>query len=411
MSDVAHRSVLAASAVLIGCLTNGLRAQSAPTAPLTLEAALARAAEAGPAAVAARLQHAIAVANVGLARERPNPEGHFEFSKDTPHENYSVLVPVETAGKRARRIEVSQAAVQVSDADLARALLDIRSTVRRAYFSRLVALDRLGVQRELQSVATRARDAAQARFDDGSAPRLEVLQAELALAQVGNELRAAQAAADAARIELDALLGLPLDAGPPLTTPADAAPVPAAADASARALAANPEIASLDRQIAEADARVRLAKANQVPDIAPEVGLSHGAEPEFTYGWRAAVGITLPILTQHKAAVAVENATLSALKGARTATALRVAGDVLAAAVTAEARRAQLVEYRDDIVPRALAVERMAEDSYRLGQTPLIALLTALQATRDVRLRSLDAAAEFQNAVGDLERAIGAPLP
>ena len=209
----------------------------------------------------------------------------------------------------------------------------------------------------------------------------------------------------------DALLGLPLDATPQLTTAADAAPVPAASDASARALAANPEIASLDRQIAEADARVRLAKANQVPDIAPEVGLSHGAEPEFTYGWRAAVGITLPILTQHKAAVAVENATLSALKGARTATASRVAGDVLAAAVTAEARRAQLVEYRDDIVPRALAVERMAEDSYRLGQTPLIALLTALQATRDVRLRSLDAAAEFQNAVGDLERAIGAPLP
>ena len=106
------------------------------------------------------------------------------------------------------------------------------------------------------------------------------------------------------------------------------------------------------------------------------------------------MGITLPILTQHKAAVAVENATLSALKGARTATASRVAGDVLAAAVTAEARRAQLVEYRDDIVPRALAVERMAEDWYRLGQTPLIALLTALQATRDVRLRSLDAAAD-----------------
>ena len=62
-----------------------------------------------------------------------------------------MLVPIETAGKRARRIEVSQAAVQVSDADLARTLLEIRSTVRRAYFTRLIALDRLGVQRELQT--------------------------------------------------------------------------------------------------------------------------------------------------------------------------------------------------------------------------------------------------------------------
>ena len=70
-----------------------------------------------------------------------------------------------------------------------------------------------------------------------------------------------------------------------------------AADASARALAANPEIASLDSQIAQADARLRLAKANQVPDLAPEVGLLHDAEPEFAYGWRAALGITLPSIT------------------------------------------------------------------------------------------------------------------
>ena len=411
MCGVTHRFVAAASLVLMVSVSGGLRAQSDAGSPLALEAALARAAEASPAAMAARLQHTIAIASVDVARERPNPEGHFEFSKDTPHENYSLLMPIELGGKRARRIEVSQAAVQVSDADLARTLLDIRAAVRRAYFTRLIALDRLVVQRELQGVATRARDAAQARFDDGSAPRLEVLEAELALAQVGNDQRAAQAAAEAARIELDALLGLPLDAAPQLTTAPDASPVPGADDASRRALAANPEIASLDRQIAEVDARVRLAKANQIPDIAPEVGLSHGAEPEFTYGWRAAVGITLPILTQHKAAVAVENATLSALKGTRAATATRVAGDVLAATITAEARRAQLVEYRDDIVPRALTVERMAEDSYRLGQTPLLALLAALQATRDVRLRSLDAAAEFQNAVSDLERAIGAPLP
>ena len=53
----------------------------------------------------------------------------------------------------------------------------------------------------------------------------------------------------------------------------------------------------------------------------------------------------------------------------------------------------------------------MAEDSYRLGQTGIAAFLQALQATRDARLRSLQAAADFQTALADLERAIGAPLP
>ena len=41
----------------------------------------------------------------------------------------------------------------------------------------------------------------------------------------------------------------------------------------------------------------------------------------------------------------------------------------------------------------------MAEDSYRLGQTGIAAFLQALQATRDVRLRALQAAADFQRAL------------
>ncbi len=39
------------------------------------------------------------------------------------------------------------------------------------------------------------------------------------------------------------------------------------------------------------------------------------------------------------------------------------------------------------------------------------ALLQALQASRDVRLRALDSMAQLQAALADLERAIGAPLP
>ena len=56
-------------------------------------------------------------------------------------------------------------------------------------------------------------------------------------------------------------------------------------------------------------------------------------------------------------------------------------------------------------------VEQMAEDSYRLCQTGIVALLQALQASRDTRLRSLQSASDFQDALGELERVIGAPLP
>ena len=47
----------------------------------------------------------------------------------------------------------------------------------------------------------------------------------------------------------------------------------------------------------------------------------------------------------------------------------------------------------------------------RLGQTGWVALLPALQLSRAVRHRSLDAVAQFQAGMAELERAIGAPLP
>jgi len=88
----------------------------------------------------------------------------------------------------------------------------------------------------------------------------------------------------------------------------------------------------------------------------------------------------------------------------------RITGAVTAAAAVAEAQRQQYIRYRDQIIPQALEVERMAEDSYRLGQTNIAAYLQALQSTRDVRLRALQAVADLQNALADLERAIGAPV-
>ena len=88
-----------------------------------------------------------------------------------------------------------------------------------------------------------------------------------------------------------------------------------------------------------------------------------------------------------------------------------MATDVTAAATSAEAQRQAYARYRDVILPQARQVEELAQDSYRLGQTGLVALLQALQQSREVRLRSLDAVAQFQAAMAELERAIGAPLP
>ena len=402
----------AAGACLLAVLvTAPAAAQSAQTDVLTLQAAVDRALAANPAIATARLRRAIDLAGLAVARERLNPEGTVEIEKETPKQSFGFAVPLELGGKRAKRIALGEATIRAGEMELAATVAQVRNDVRRAYYDVVVADARLTLLGELRELSQRARDAAQARFETGDAPRLEVLQASLSLAAAENEATAAEGVVVAARARLNALLGQPLEAAPRLTTSTDAGNPVVINTALELARTGSAELAVLDRRIDEQRARLALARALRVPDVTPTATLTHDAEPEFTYGWRAGVAVTLPMFTTHKAGVAVEEATLTQLVAERDATLLRINGEVTAAAAGAESQRLAYVRYRDVILPQAQQVEQLAQDSYQLGQTGIAALLQALQASRDVRLRSLEAVSQFQAALADLERAIGAPLP
>jgi cobalt-zinc-cadmium efflux system outer membrane protein len=386
-------------------------AANEPLTPLTLDAAFAKALTSNPTIAWGRFRRAIDLAGIDLAAERPNPDAHVEVEKETPKRSFGLALPLELGGKRRRRIGVAEATLNTGEAELMQTIIEVRSQVRRAYFNRLIAEARFSILDELRQFAVRARDAAQARFDVGSAPRLELLQAQLALAESENEVAGAQATTQATRIQLNALLGFPLDSNVPLATTLDAAPGLIGALALARAQAANGELTLLDRQIAEARAKVALAQTLRTPDITPDVTITHDSPPDFMWGWRVAASATIPVFTNHRAAIRVEEATLAQLNAQRAAVLARVTGDVTAASALAEAQRLTYLRYRDEILPQAQEVERMAEDSYRVGQTGIAGLLQALQTSRQVRLQSLQTASDLQNALSDLERAIGAPVP
>ena len=382
-----------------------------PTPPLSYQAAVQRALASHPRLVAARLKRTINMASRDVAAERLNPEFRAELSKETPKEGYTVAVPLELGGKRTRRLQVAEATILAGDAELNQVMAEVQADVRRAYFAQFVAEQKQALLDEIQGLAQRARDAAQARFDAGGVPRLEVVQAQLALADAQNQAAAARGTVAAARATLNAAVALPLDAPTTVEASLDPGPALAAGAALARARSASAELAAIDRRIDEQRAKVALAQALRAPDITPEATLTRRAAPEFDTGWRAAVAVTMPIFTTHRAAVRVEEATLAQLSSEREAAAARISGEVASATAIAESQRQQFIRYRDEILPQALEVERMAEDSYKLGQTGIAAYLQALQASRDVRLRSIQAAADLQSALADLERAIGALTP
>ena len=319
-------------------------------------------------------------------------------------------MPLELYGKRQRRIDVANATLAVTDAETARVAADLRADVRRAYFEAVAANRRIAIAQELEGLATRVRDTAQERFQAGAAPRLEPLQAGLALSLVQNDLVAARGQATAARAELNALLAYPGEAAVPLADPLEAGPVPAVQAVTQQALAGNAELQVLDRRIEEARARVALAEALRHPDPSVSAALTYDAPGEFTVGWRAGAAIALPVLTTGRPEVAVAEATLNRALADKDARSAQIAGAVGAAAARAAAARQALDRYQADILPASLQVEQMAEESYRAGQTGLPAYLQTLQAARDVRQRALQAGLDYQLALAELERTMGVPL-
>ena len=387
--------------LVCGVVAGVVHAQDPPAEHLTLDQALALARDHDPQLAAARLRRPIDLANRSVAGERPNPEARYEHTNELPHDLFSLAQPLELGGKRGRRIAAAEAALRTGDAELAQAVAQSETDTTRAYYAVASAQRREAIAREILDLAERGQRVASEREQVGDVSKLEVLQADLLLDAAENEATALQGELAATRAELNVHVGRPLDA--PTHVAADLAAIPRPDELEARANAA---LTVLDRRVAEAEAKVALARAQQVPDIAVEGTLTHGAEPEFTWGYHAAVAVVVPLFTRHGAGVRLEEATLAQLRAQRTTLAGQVNAGAFAARARAEAARTAYLRYRDDILPDSRKVEAMAEESYRAGQTGLPALLEALRGARELRQKELAAASDFENALAALQQAL-----
>jgi cobalt-zinc-cadmium efflux system outer membrane protein len=401
------RQVLAATAILAAGVAVSAQA---PGAPLTLDDALAAALASNKTIVAARLQRAVDLAGVDVARERLNPEFGYEASRETPRQALGLTFPIELGGKRGARTAAAEAAVATGDAAIAQTIAAVNDDVRRTYATLAGAEQRLAIAEEVASLYTRARDAAHARYEAGDVPRRDDVAAQADWFGAQNEVTAARGEVEAGRASLNVLLGRAPDSPLVLAPPASPAELPGLAAAMQRADQNNADLALIDREIAEQTARINVARAFQTPDVGLGGGVTFDAEPEFSVGWRANLGLTIPLFTTHKAGVQMESAVLDRLHAEREAVRDEIAGAVAAALARAAAAGQRLTAYTRDILPLSQQDEAFAQDAYQAGQTGIDALILALQHARDRRLAGLQALLDYQFALADLERAIRGPV-
>jgi len=393
-------------------LEAGSHAQQPGPAPLTFEGALQLAATRNLAVEAARRQRAIREAAVRAARQLPNPDLSAEISRDVPHQAVNLDFPIEIGRKRGRRVDLAQEELTLAELDVLTELRIVRREVREGFYSLVAADERVRLTEVALDIARRLRDAAQARFETGAAPRLEVLQSDLGVTRAETDLDLARSLRAAAASTLNGVLNLPPSDGLAIAgSLADHTSAPSYQAALALASASNTDLKNFDRQLAIEQRRIDLLRAERLPTPVFSVGGVFNAPGEFDAGARAGISIGLPLFSRNQGEIAGSIATMSHLRAQRDATERVVENAVFGVVARIEAQRRQADAYLQRLVPTASDLELLSEESYRAGRTSVLGVLDAQRSLRELRIEALQAQLEMQLSLAELEELLGAPLP
>ncbi|MGE5198322.1 MAG: TolC family protein [Rhodospirillaceae bacterium] len=388
-------------------------ASSSPSAQerLSFPAAIDLAMSANLELAAVRRARAIREAEVRAAGQRANPEFSAEATRDTPHGDIALGYPVDIGGVRSRRVAVAKEGLAMADVDEAAALRDLRHKVRLAFYGLLAADERLALADGILKIAERMKSVAQARFEEGAAPQLDVMEAELSLVRARTEMDLARSARRATQADLNALLNRPPGMTVALAGEAsDVPPMPTLDQAIAQAMSSNLDLRALDREAAVEDRQLSLLKAERIPTPMITGGVALNAPGEFDVGAHGGVSLTIPLFARNQGEIAGSMARTDTIKARREAVRRQVEASVFAAFERVAAHRAQVDAFRATLVPTATTIQGLVEESYRLGRDSILTTLIAQRALRDVKTEYLDALLALQAAVADLEDILGAPI-
>src|SRR5437762_4628265 len=143
-------------------------------------------------------------------------------------------------------IRLAEANVRGAQATYERTKQQIVFAAEQTYLQALLAAESVAAAQRSLAVANESLRVAQVRFSAGAGARLDVLQAEVAVASAEQALVQAQTGVGNAQANLNALINLPLDTPLALTDTLTPRPVDIAlADAIARALRERADLAAL----------------------------------------------------------------------------------------------------------------------------------------------------------------------
>ncbi len=394
--------------------------QATDTLLLTRAAAIQLALERNPQLEVAREQiaefkaakvQAAAIPDVGVTASVDQAPGVYTPAQ-TVTKNIGATLDLPFPDKIRLRGNVAAADVQNAQANYAALQRQISASTAEQYDSLLVALRHRSDLTEADSLSNAFLTRTQARFNAGTAPKLDVIKAQVDVAGsvnalIFNERQIADATSALNRL-IGRALGAPLVATDTLGVPPS---LPSVDELERQALMARPELAGLMAERKGAHSATTLAREFWLPDLT--FGVSRDVSGQSGPGvFSTGLAFPLPLLFwQHtKGEVAQSQHHERELAASYRDLEAQVGQDVRNAYSAASTSLRQAIYIRDQLLPSAREAFRATAASYAIGGSSAFEVIDARRTLLDAESQYSDALAAANTSRSDLERAVSVPL-
>ena len=388
--------------------------------PLKLEAVLAYAQEHNPAIRAARSRLVAARMVPAQASAYDDPMVVWD-SWNTPeslrvdrasNNIFRLSQKIPFPGKLRLKGEIAAKEAERAEAALRAAEIELRAQVKEAYYDLWLGYQNLNVYRRDRGLASQFAQIAERKYAVGQVSQPDVLRAQVELTHLVNRVTTETLNLSKVRAQLNALLSRPSEA--PLGTPGDPPPPVVAyalADLEHLTLANRPELTAQARAVEREGLALALARKAYYPDF--EVSASRFENFGQRDGFGLTFSATIPLAFRHKYDAGVEEAAANREAAQDELRRLqdRALFEVKQALVEAQVAVEQLDLFLHTHIPQAEQTLAASQIAYQTGGIDFLSLVESVRGVEQVHLEHLMAAASFEKAWAELERAVGQELP
>ena len=318
-------------------------------------------------------------------------------------------------GKRAARTEVVKQQVAENDVQIEVVKREIGVRVRKAYYDLLRSADEHRIHDQQMDLSKQALQSATVKYTVGRVPQQDVLKAQIAMTRLADHLIMLDQEEESARADLNALMGR--DPGAPLEIVGQygaARALPSLVELERVALEQRPELKAIAATSGVADAQLSLARKAYTPDFTVAGGyMLMPSGSMFRNNYMAELTVSLPWLNRrkHDSEIKEAEAAASVVRSEHDTQVNAAFLEIQQALIRARAAERSLKLYSDTLRPQAEAAFQSASVAYQHDRTDFLNLIDSQDMLLEVETSYFKAAANFDERIAELERAIGAPLP